>query len=76
MDLEADGGGARVGGVGVVGGLGTVEPDLKAVTQGADTEVVPLAVLGEAGDAFAVASPQIDIDLGPSVKISGHRALT
>ena len=45
VDLEPERSGNRIGGICVVGGLGAVEPNFKAVTAGAYTERVPFAFL-------------------------------
>ncbi len=72
MNLEAEGGGARVAGVGVLGGLGAVQPDLEAVAAGTDTEGVPLAFLEEGSDALAAAGLRVDIALRAGVETTGH----
>jgi len=72
VDLKADGGGARVGGVGVIGRLSAVEPDLEAVAAGAHTQRIPLAFLEEGSDALAAAGLRVDIALGARVETAGH----
>jgi hypothetical protein len=72
VDLKADGGGARVGGVGVIGRRNTVEPDLEAVAAGTDTQRIPLAFLEEGSDALAAAGLRVDIAFGAGVETAGH----